>query len=193
MSVARLAWTVWFVSILFLASSCTTKNTIPDNLGNRPAWVVMTSGRTTLEDKDGQAVPVVQGIGKVENIHALQLARSKADNEGRKQVAALFAKWIDTLMLGVRDLGENLSEEEWQAANQAVNMLDAASSPIVDRYVEKETRAWYSRAVSRYDRFVELIRQAETMPEKVKTYIFEHGKEAFEKLPESTYQEVPAS
>ncbi len=193
MSAARLVWTVLVVSILFLAASCTPKATIPDNLGNRPVWIAMTSGRTTLEDKDGVAVPVVQGIGKVENIHALQLARSKADNEGRKQVAALFAKWIDTLMLGVRDMGEGLSEEEWQAANKAVNMLDAASSPIVDRYVEKESRAWYSRAVSRYDRFIELIRQAETMPDKVKQYIFEHGMEAFEKLPESTYHEISES
>ena len=164
---------------LLAATGCKNKPDYKPVIGDKPVWIFQGGGR--MEDERG---PVVQGVGKVENIRALQLARSKADSEARAAVAKFFSDWIEGLMAKMRDKGVQMNEENWAKAGKALTMVDAKGSEITDRYVDAETGTWFSQATATYKRFNDLIQKSPDMPDAVKTFVNDNGAAAFGSLPE---------
>lgn len=172
--------------ILFVAafSGCAQKEIRKPAPPQMPEWCKHESGRLSTTDRG----ELIIGVGYVEGIKSVEMARVNADGQARLQLGKLLTNYLDHLLAAYQDYTDEsgilTSEEELNEARKFFARLNVRSAPIEDRYFDEGNNMWFSKSVITLDNFVKMLVDDTILDKRLNAFLTKNATIPYEKLPE---------
>ena len=175
---------VMVATVAFTVGGCTKKEIRRPAPAMMPGWCMASSGALD----DARRGPLVIGIGRVEGIKSMEMARANVDGQARLAVAKVFDRYIEKLLNAYRDYrdadGNATAESEIESVGKAFAKLNVRSAPVEDRYINEESNTWYSKAVIPFTVFHERINRNPEFSDRLKAFVNDRFRALFDELPQ---------
>ena len=148
-----------------------------------PNWVQRGSGAF---DTDGQKA--FFGVGIVQGVRNVALARRTADNRARGEIAAIFDLYVARLM---KDYQRSTTADDFNATTEEQDVTDTQKTMtevtlrgvhIREHWTDPNSQALYALAVLELDGMVESLDQAKNLTSHIREHVRANSARAFEEL-----------
>lgn len=151
---------------------------------NAPEWV--NKGTGAFKDQAGKQV--FYGVGSVQGVRNIPLARATADDRGRAEVAKIMNSYVTSLtkdyMASVTAGDMTKSSEEQMVSQTMKNFAKFTlhGSVPVDHWVDKENGIVYSLIKLDMAAVQDSLAQSKDLDTKVRDYVKANAEKAFDEL-----------
>lgn len=158
-----------------------------------PEWVVKGSGAF-----GGEAGRVFYGVGQVNGIKNMALARTTADNRARAEIAKIFETYSASLMKDYQSAttaGDMTASSEEQHVEQAIKTFSAATLSgvqIVDHWFHPTDGSVFSLARLDLATFTDNLGKMKELNDKVRDYVKANAEKAHMDLEKEESKRTPA-
>ena len=155
-----------------------------------PDWVMKGSDAFSKPEKKA-----FYGVGSIQGVQNLPLARTAADNRGRAEIARILETYIAALM---RDYASATTGDESQRSTEqqyieqtlkAMTKQTMSGVEIIDRWMDEKNGTMYSLARLDLDVFKANMDRSPVLQSDVRNYIRKNAKTAFDELTQEERQE----
>lgn len=147
-----------------------------------PDWCNLSSGFIN----DAERGRLMIGIGKVEGIKSVEMARANVDGQARKEVAGLYRIYVEKLLDAYGDYedsgGKKTEKEELKVASAAFAKMNFRATAVEDRYVDEAVMVWYAKAVSSFEAFGSSVQRNVELSERLRRFVAEKENQVFDEL-----------
>lgn len=181
--------TILFLGTMFLFLGCGSnppENSMGDVSANLPDWVL---NPKQIEGDD------LYGVGIASGIQNKALAIETAENRGIADIARVFRVNIEAMMedyMRSTTAGEMIdTEEEQDIMNATRTVIDQSLSGVVvtNRFIDPDDGTVYVRVKLDLEMFEDFLNKANAIDAKMKEYIKNNAREAFNKLDSTLEQQ----
>jgi len=179
----KLALTLMFAVGVAFAFGCTTVVKQEVVSPQAPEWVMKGTGVFS-----GDKGKVFRGIGVVQHVNNIGLARDAASADARKELANVFNNYIASMTKIYRrstvggDPAASSEEQDITQATKSFTKMQLSGVTIAEFYHDPTTNTWYALAEMDLDLFKDFNAKAQEMSEKARDFIRENADKAFEEL-----------
>lgn len=164
-----------------MIAGCGTKHTTTGK--NNPEWVDKGGGAF----KDGSGGRIIYGVGLLQNVRNLGLARRTVDAMARRDIATVINTYISSILKSYESSinagGEATEESQMiEAALKEVTKAQLSGVRIVDHWTDHETKTYAALAKLDMDGFKSILDKSNKLPEKVKAHIRKNANRLFDEL-----------
>lgn len=151
---------------------------------NGPEWVNKGSGAF----KDAAGKQVFYGVGSVQGVRNIPLARMSADDRGRADIAKIMNSYVTTLSkdyMASTTAGDMKASSEEQMVSQTLKnfaKFTLHGSIPVDHWVDKENNIVYSLVKLDMAAIQQSLAESKDLDAKVRDYVKANAEKAFDEL-----------
>lgn len=180
-----------FVVLGFGLQACASSSDSADNpiVGvqedGTPNWVNRGSGAF---DESGKKS--FYGVGIVQGVRNVALARQTVDNRARGEIAAIFDLYIGRLMKDYQrsttaaDFDATTEEQDITATQKTITDITLRGVEIREHWTDPQSQALYALAVLQLDAMVEILEQTKNLSSRVREHVRTNAAKAFDELNE---------
>lgn len=153
------------------------------NPDGTPKWVNRGSGAF-----DGDKGKAFYGVGIVQGIRNIALARQTSDNRARGEIAKIFDLYVAAMMKDYQrsttagDMKNSSEEQDVVAAQKTITEATLRGVEIRDHWTDPQTHAGYALAVLELDKVMKSLQQAKQLNAQVRDYVRANARKAFKDL-----------
>lgn len=165
-------------------TGCAAKSKPSPIANNAPEWVNKGSGAF----KNEAGSKVFYGVGSVQGVRNIPLARASADDYGRAELGKIMNSYVTSLtkgyMASVTAGDMKASSEEQMVSNTMKNFskMTLAGSVPVDHWVDKENNIVYSLVKLDVAAVQQTLADNKELNAKVRDYVKANAEKAFDEL-----------
>lgn len=151
---------------------------------NAPEWVNKGSGAF----KDSGGKQVFYGVGSVQGVRNIPLARASADDYGRAELAKIMNSYVTSLTKGYMasvtagDMSKSSEEQMVSSTMKNFTKFTLAGSVPVDHWVDKENNIIYSLVKLDMGSIQQTLNDSKELNAKVRDYVKANAEKAFDEL-----------
>ncbi|HET7307012.1 MAG TPA: hypothetical protein VFK24_04235 [Gammaproteobacteria bacterium] len=168
----------------FLFAACSTRTTVPSNLGinDAPGWV--NQGSQALDNQGGR---LIHGIGSAPAMHDLSLQTSAADERARTEVARVLSSFIDAVSQDYAAAAGTNAEQQQNEASvsreiENVTRQNVAGARIIAHWRNPDNGALWSLAELDMTRIKAMVASSQEMNSGFKQYFLSHADNLFDNM-----------
>lgn len=165
-------------------TACASKGKPSPIANNAPEWVNKGSG--AFKNEGGKQV--FYGVGSVQGVRNIPLARASADDYGRAELAKIMNSYVTNLskgyMASVTAGDMSKSSEEQMVSNTMKNFtkFTLTGSVPVDHWVDKENNIVYALVKLDMASVQQTLSDSKELNAKVRDYVKANAEKAFDEL-----------
>lgn len=167
-----------------LLSACAGKGKPSPIANNAPEWVNKGSGAF----KDSAGKQVFYGVGSIQGVRNIPLARQQADDRGRADIAKIMDSYVTSLSkdyAASTTAGDMSKSSEEQMVSQTMKnftKFTLRGAIPVDHWVDRENNIVYSLVKLDMAAVAQTLAESKDLDSKVRDYVKANAEKAFDEL-----------
>lgn len=165
-------------------TGCAAKSQPSPIANNAPEWVNKGSGAF----KNDGGKQVFYGVGSVQGVRNIPLARASADDYGRAELAKIMNSYVTSLSKGYMasvtagDMSKSSEEQMVSQTMKNFTKFTLAGSVPVDHWVDKENNIVYALVKLDMASIQQTLADSKELNAKVRDYVKANAEKAFDEL-----------